>query len=145
MYPPPAVPPCCHGSTEAEPPLAERAEAAHTPLPGGARPDSRAARPLASAVAKLAAADFAVLAAEGSEDSYIAAAEIGDAMRASRAQEAAGSVLEVQREIGSIGWFEIKAAWESYGESLASGDSDGEEGQRLLIAIAEKLYARLRH
>jgi hypothetical protein len=59
-----------------------------------------------------------------------------------RAQEAARSVLEAQREIGSIGWFEIKAAWESYGESLASGDSAGEEGQRLLVAIAEKLKAR---
>jgi hypothetical protein len=86
-----------------------------------------------------------VLAAEGEEDAYMQEAAIGDALLAGRSQEAARSVLEVQRDIGNIGWFEIKGAWESYGESLASRDSAGEERQRLLVTIAEKLHARFGH
>jgi hypothetical protein len=138
---PPQSPPCT------EPTLQERAEAALTtinryPAVLGVTPERRAR--WLSAVVKMAgaAADFAVLAAEGTEDAFMEAGAIGDALLASRAAEAAGIVVEAQEQIGTSGYFSVREEWGDFGASLASGDSDGERGQRLLIAIAEKLEAR---
>lgn len=107
---------------------------------GALRPDAERHARWHRAVASLAsaAADFAVLAAESSDD-FLAAGAIGDSIISACASDALHAVVEAQREIGPL---DLRQEWEDYGEALASGDSDGEEGQRLLIAIAEKLEAR---
>lgn len=126
--------------------LRERAEAALSiisGIPAALTPTpNRRARWLA-AVAKLhsAAADFAALAAEGDSDAQLEAGEIGDSLLVDRAGDAAGSVMEAQRTIGGIEWRDMLEEWDGYGRDLASGESRGQEGQRLLVAIAEKLKA----
>lgn len=94
-----------------------------------------------AAVAKLAAAaaDFAVLAAEGDDDAYMEAGNIGDALLGACAGDALHAVVEAQREIGHL---DLRGEWKDHGAALASGDSSGEKGQRLLVTIAERLEAK---
>lgn len=117
-----------------------RCPAALTPTP------DRYARWLA-ALAKLhaAAADFAALAAEGDDEALLEAGEIGDSLLVDRARDAAGAVMGAREVVGGVEYRDLKEEWAGYGEDLASGESRGEEGQRLLIAIAEKLRARYGH
>lgn len=129
------------------PTLEERATAALERIsryPGALHPSpDRYARWLA-AVAKLtsAAADFATLAAEGDDEALLAAGEIGDSLLIDRASDAAGAVMEARKIVGDVEHGDLREEWEDYGKSLASGDSSGEKGQRLLVTIAERLKAK---
>lgn len=135
----------CYADTSLD--LEERAEAALERInryPAALDPSPERRARWLSAASKMAgaAADFAELAAEGTEDAFLEEGAIGDALLVSRAAEAARSVVEAQEHSGTIGYFAIRSEWGDFGASLASGDSDGERGQRLLIAIAKKLEAR---
>lgn len=102
-----------------------------------AAPDRRARWLRAVASLASAVADFAALAAEPIDDLLVAGA-IGDSMLSACADDALHTVVEAQGEIAPLN---LRQEWSDYGEALASGDSDGEDGQRLLVALAKRLDA----
>lgn len=99
-----------------------------------ATPDRRARWLRAVASLASAVADFAALAAEPIDDLLMAGA-IGDSMLSACADDALHTVVEAQGEIGPLN---LRREWNDYGEALASGDADGEDGQRLLLTIAKR-------
>lgn len=126
-----------HRYAEASAHIEERAEAAlkrinRYPAALDPSPERRARWLSAAAKMAAAAADFAVLAAEGTEDSFLVGGR--HRRRAARFPRRRGrrSVDEAQEHSGTIGYFAIRSEWGNFGASLASGDSDGERGQRLL-------------
>jgi hypothetical protein len=128
-----------NGPTLEEQATAALARIGRYPVALSVAPDRRALWLAAVAHLASAAADFAALAAAGDEDAFMAQGAIGDALLGACAAEAVHAVVEAQREIGPLN---LRREWRDYGKALASGDSTGEEGQRLLVAIAERLEAK---
>lgn len=101
--------------------------------------DRRARWHSANAHLAAAAADFAVLAADSDRDALMVQGAIGDALLSECADDALHSVTGAQKAIGRL---DIGLEWRTRGEALASGDLQGEEGQELLLVIAEQLEAK---